>query len=71
MGNAAVLVAHHRGKALELRSSLLRTQPVRAANRSGADAARTRMTEVVTFLLFLAAWFVLHRFVLPRFGVST
>lgn len=29
------------------------------------------MTEFVTFVLFLAAWFVLQRFVLPRFGVPT
>lgn len=27
--------------------------------------------DVVLAVLFLAAWFVLMRFVLPRFGIST
>ncbi len=29
------------------------------------------MTDVLTFLLALLAWFALQRYVLPRLGVST
>lgn len=45
--------------------------PLRFANRSRGDLAPTWMTEPLTFVVFLAAWIVLQRFVLPRFGVPT
>ena len=42
-----------------------------AANPFAPAIARTPMPDFVYFLLFLAAWIALQRFVLPRLGVST
>jgi hypothetical protein len=39
--------------------------------RVGEKTQRRAMSDFVILLLFLAAWFALQRWILPRFGIST
>lgn len=41
------------------------------SERSAAKENSVGLKEILFFLAFLALWYVLNRFVLPRFGVST